>query len=53
MPAASGDLVDHDANQYRLPDGPLLPWQLMDNGRKITVEPIPRLLLSINAIDTG
>ena len=53
MPAAPRDLTEHQAIRYRLPDGPLLPWQLMEDGRTITVEPIPRLILGVNAIDTG
>ncbi|TNB46322.1 LysR family transcriptional regulator [Martelella lutilitoris] len=52
-PAAPRDLIEHQAIRYRLPGGPLLPWQLVEDGRTITVEPIPRLILGVNAIDTG
>ncbi|WP_167803305.1 LysR family transcriptional regulator [Pseudoroseicyclus tamaricis] len=52
-PAAPRDLTEHQAIRYRLPAGPLLPWQLVEDGRTITVEPIPRLILGVNAIDTG
>ncbi|RVV97916.1 LysR family transcriptional regulator [Mesobaculum littorinae] len=52
-PAAPRDLTEHQAIRYRLSDGPLLPWQLVEDGRTITVEPIPRLILGVNAIDTG
>lgn len=53
MPATPRDLTEHQAIRYRLPNGPLLPWQLVKDGRTITVEPIPRLILGVNAIDTG
>lgn len=52
-PATPQDLIEHRAIRYRLPDGPLLPWHLVDDGRTITVEPVPLLILSVNAIDTG
>lgn len=52
-PAAPRDLIRHHAIRYRLSGGPLLPWQLVEDGRTITVEPIPRLILGVNAIDTG
>ncbi len=47
------DLIKHQAIRYRLPGGPLLPWQLVEDGRTITIEPIPRLILGVNAINTG
>ena len=53
MPKAPRELVRHDAIRYRLPDGPLLPWRLEWDGGTITVEPVPRLILGVNAIDTG
>lgn len=53
VPVTPQDLIAHWAIRYRLPDGPLLPWQLVDGGRTITVEPVPRLILGVNAIDTG
>ncbi|XDA97968.1 LysR substrate-binding domain-containing protein [Sulfitobacter sp. LCG007] len=52
-PANPRDLTEHQAIRYRLPAGPLLPWQLLEGGRTVAVEPIPRLILSVNAIDTG
>lgn len=52
-PTAPHDLIEHQAIRYRLPDGRLLPWQLVDDGRTIAVEPIPRLVLGVNAINTG
>ena len=52
-PATPRDLTGHQAIRYRLPDGPLLPWRLVEDGRTITVEPVPRLVLGVNAIDTG
>ncbi|WP_299651173.1 LysR family transcriptional regulator [uncultured Jannaschia sp.] len=52
-PNGPADLTEHDAIRYRLPDGPLLPWTLCDEQRTITVEPITRLVLSVDALDTG
>lgn len=52
-PACPRDLLCHEAIRYRLPDGPLLPWRLSDSTRTITVDPVPRLILGVNAIDTG
>ncbi|MGZ9811153.1 LysR family transcriptional regulator [Pseudoroseicyclus sp. H15] len=52
-PAAPRELTDHQAIRYRLPGGPLLPWQLVEGGRTITVEPISRLILGVNAINSG
>ena len=52
-PETPQDLIKHQAIRYRLPGGPLLPWQLVEDGRTITIEPIPRLILGVNAINTG
>ena len=52
-PATPRDLTNHQAIRYRLPNGPLLPWQLLEEGRTVTVEPIPRLILGVNAMHTG
>ena len=52
-PTAPHDLIEHQAIRYRLPDGRLLPWQLVEDGGTIAVEPIPRLVLGVNAINTG
>jgi DNA-binding transcriptional LysR family regulator len=52
-PHGPEDLTRHDAIRYRLPDGPLLPWVLVDGPRTVTVAPVTRLILSVNALDTG
>ncbi|MGR3563769.1 MAG: LysR family transcriptional regulator [Heliomarina sp.] len=52
-PQTPQDLIKHQAIRYRLPGGPLLPWQLVEDGRTITIEPIPRLILGVNAINSG
>lgn len=52
-PRSVEELTRHDAIRYRLPDGPLLPWSLIDDSRTITVQPATRLILSVNALDTG
>ncbi|WP_050524046.1 LysR family transcriptional regulator [Pseudorhodobacter wandonensis] len=46
-------LTTHDAIRYRLPGGPLLPWTLQNGGQAITVEPVTRLVLSVNALNSG
>lgn len=52
-PAGPDDLVRHDAIRYRLPDGPLLPWTLQDGPKRVRVEPVTRLVLSVDARDAG
>ncbi|NIY95648.1 LysR family transcriptional regulator [Salipiger sp. HF18] len=52
-PEAPRELTEHQAIRYRLPDGPLLAWHLVEGGRIVTAEPISRLILGVNAIDTG
>ena len=52
-PRAPDDLARHDTIRYRLPGGPFLPWTLRDGRRTITVEPVTRLVLSVDALDTG
>ncbi|QEW20005.1 D-malate degradation protein R [Marinibacterium anthonyi] len=52
-PGRPQDLVGLDAIRYRLPDGPLLPWHLLEGTQIVTIEPVSRLILSVDAIDTG
>jgi len=52
-PQTPAQLTTHDAIRYRLQAGPLLPWTLQDGGKAITVEPVTRLVLSVNALNTG
>ena len=53
IPAGPQDLARHDAIRYRLPGGPFLPWTLRDGPRTVGVEPVVRLVLSVDALDTG
>ena len=52
-PAVPRELTEHQAIRYRLPDGPLLAWHLVEGGRIVTAEPISRLILGVNAIEHG
>ncbi|PTX49315.1 LysR family transcriptional regulator [Allosediminivita pacifica] len=52
-PADPEDLALHEAIRYRLPDGPFLPWTLRDGAGTISVQPVTRLVLSVDALDTG
>ncbi|MEM5582314.1 LysR family transcriptional regulator [Roseibium sp. AS2] len=52
-PRKPADLTRHDAIRYRLSEGPCLPWILNDGGKRVTVEPVTRLTISVNALNTG
>jgi len=52
-PCTPEQLAAHDAIRYRLPGGPVLPWRLHNAGTTVLVEPVTRLTLSVNALDTG
>lgn len=52
-PVTPDQLAAHDAIRYRLPGGPVLPWRLRNGGTTVLVEPVTRLVLSVNALDTG
>ncbi|MGB3244261.1 MAG: LysR family transcriptional regulator [Sulfitobacter sp.] len=52
-PEKTEELTGHDAIRYRLPDGRRLPWSLKDGEEIVTVEPITRLTISVNALNTG
>lgn len=53
MPQTPEALADHEAIRYRLPGGPILPWRCEHLGETVTVAPVNRLILSVNALDTG
>lgn len=53
QPDSPEQLANHHAIRYRLPGGPLLPWSLQIDGVTVVVKPVTRLVLSVNAIDTG
>jgi DNA-binding transcriptional LysR family regulator len=52
-PGTPDQLTGHDAIRYKLPGGPVLPWHLHNAGTTVLVEPVTRLVLSVNALDTG
>lgn len=52
-PQTPDDLVSHDAIRYRLRGGALLPWVLRKGDETITVDPIRRLTLSVDAVHSG
>jgi DNA-binding transcriptional LysR family regulator len=52
-PRNPAELTEHDAIRYRLPGGPLLPWCLQQGMETVQVNPVTRLVLSVNALNTG
>jgi DNA-binding transcriptional LysR family regulator len=52
-PQSPGELTLHDAIRYRFHGGPLLPWVLKNGDETISVEPVTRLTISVNAMNTG
>jgi DNA-binding transcriptional LysR family regulator len=53
VPLDAVELTKHFAIRYRLPGGPLLPWNLQHGSEIVQVKPITRLVLSVNALNTG
>lgn len=53
QPRKAIDLTEHYAIRYRLPGGPLLPWSLLNGLETVQVNPVTRLVLSVNALNTG
>lgn len=53
QPQNAVDLAEHHAIRYRLPGGALLPWSLLNGVETVQVNPITRLVLSVNALNTG
>ena len=52
-PRNAVELAEHCAIRYRLPGGPLLPWNLRNGVETVQVNPVTRLVLSVNALNTG
>lgn len=52
-PLTPDELLQHDAIRYRLKAGSLLPWILRNGETKLEVEPVTRLIVSVNALNTG
>ncbi|WP_299812018.1 LysR family transcriptional regulator [uncultured Roseibium sp.] len=52
-PCEPEELLDHDCIRYRLPSGPLLPWELRKGKEAITVDPRARLIVSVNSVHTA
>lgn len=52
-PRTLADLTDHDAIRYRLPNGLLLAWKLREGSETTDVTPVTKLVLSVNALDSG
>lgn len=53
MPRSVEDLTDHAAIRYRLPNGSLIPWRLQQGGEAAEVTPITKLVLGVNALNSG
>ncbi len=53
QPQNAVELAEHRAIRYRLSSGPLLPWVLKNGDDIIQVKPATRLVLSVNALNTG
>lgn len=53
MPRSLEDLLTHDAIRYRLPDGALIPWSLQHGSETIDVTPVTKLILGVNALNSG
>ncbi|WP_339763643.1 LysR family transcriptional regulator [uncultured Hoeflea sp.] len=52
-PENAVELTEHHAIRYRLSGGPLLPWILRNGDETVQVRPMTRLVLSVNALNTG
>ena len=52
-PEYAVELTEHYAIRYRLPGGLLLPWNLRNGDETVEVKPMTRLVLSVNALNTG
>lgn len=52
-PRTLSELSNHDAIRYRLPGGSMLPWRLINGSNSVNVEPITRLTISVDALNSG
>lgn len=53
MPRSVEELIGHDAIRYRLPNGSLIPWRLHQGGEDAEVTPCTKLVLGVNALNSG
>jgi len=53
QPRTLSELTEYEAIRFRLPDGALVPWRLQDGGQPVSVEPVTRLVLGVNATNGG
>lgn len=53
LPETPHQLTEHHAIRYSLPGGPLIPWELRNGDETANVRPLTRLILSVNALNTG
>ncbi len=53
LPETPHQLTDHYAIRYALNGGPLIPWELRNGDETANVKPLTRLILSVNALNTG
>ncbi|MEG3164010.1 LysR family transcriptional regulator [Sphingomonas sp. PB2P19] len=53
MPRSLEDLTYHDAIRYRLLNGSLIPWRLQQGGAAAEVTPVTKLVLGVNALNSG
>lgn len=52
-PDSPVELAVHNAIRYRLSGGPLIPWELQNGNETVVVNPVTRLVLGVNAVNTG
>jgi len=52
-PRSVEDLTEHDAIRYRLANGSLIPWRLQQDGEVAEVTPLTKLVLGVNALNSG
>lgn len=53
MPNVPEDLIGHAAIRYRLKEGTLPSWKLRYRSKVMTVDPAPRLIVSVDASNAG
>lgn len=53
MPNVPEDLIGYAAIRYRLKEGTLPPWKLRYRSKVMTVDPAPRLIISVDASNAG
>ncbi len=53
MPDSLEELTGHDAIRYRLPNGSIIPWRLRQGDQAVEVTPLTKLVLGVNALNSG